>query len=162
MAADKGLLARLAVAALALMLGLLAASPASAQDELISIDSVTITPGGGTTLEVNALNIPAPGLGAWNIGLEYDPSILSAVSCSAAAGSICNVDFSARQVRIVGATASGLTGDSVLASITFNCDRAGVSDLVAERREADAATGKTDEGDNVVDAEFEEVQDDKR
>ncbi len=30
----------------------------------------------------------------------------------------------------MGATAAGLIGDNVLASITFNCDRAGVSDLV--------------------------------
>ena len=132
MPGDKRLLVKLAVFALALMLSLLAASPASAQDELISIDSVTITPGSGTTLEVNALNMHAPGLGAWNIGVEYDPSILSALSCSPAAGSECNVDFTAQQVRIVGARASGLTGDSVLASITFNCDRAGVSDLVIE------------------------------
>ena len=84
---------KLAVVALALMLSLLAAPPAPAQDELISIDSITIMPGGGTTLEVNALNMPAPGLGAWNIGVEYDPSILSALSCSPAAGSVCNVDF---------------------------------------------------------------------
>ncbi len=42
---------KLAVVALALMLSLLAASPASAQDELISIDSITIMPGGGTTLD---------------------------------------------------------------------------------------------------------------
>ncbi len=131
---------KLAVVALALMLSDLATSPASAQDELISIDSVTITPGSGTTLEVNALNMPAPGLGAWDIGVEYDPSILSALSCSPAAGSVCNVDFSARRVRIVGATASGLTGDSVLASITFNCDREGVSDLVIEVRELADAT----------------------
>ncbi len=64
---------KLAVVALALMLSLLAAPPASAQDELISIDSITVMPGGGTTLEVNALNMPAPGLGAWNIGVEYGP-----------------------------------------------------------------------------------------
>ena len=140
MAGDKGLLVKLAVVALTLVLSLLAASPASAQDELISVDSVTIRPGSGTTLGVNALNMPAPGLGAWNIGVEYDPSILSALSCSPAAGSECNVDFSARQVRIVGATASGFTGDSVLASITFNCDRAGVSDLVIEVTELADAT----------------------
>ncbi len=131
---------KLAVVALALLLSLLAASPASAEDKQISIDSITITPGAGATLEVNALNIHAPGLGAWNIGVAYDPSVLSALSCSPAAGSVCNVDFSARKVRIVGAAASGLTGDSVLASITFNCDRVGVSDLVIEVIELADAT----------------------
>ncbi len=70
MTADKSLLVKLAVAALAFMLSLLAASPASAQDELISIDSITITPGGGTTMDVSALNIHAPGVGAWNNGVE--------------------------------------------------------------------------------------------
>jgi len=123
---------KLAVVALAIGVSLLAASSASAQDELISIDSITITPGGGATLDLNALNIPAPGLGAWNIGVGYDPSILSALSCSPTADSECNVNFSAQQVRIVGASAPGLAGDSVLASITFNCDRAGVSELVIE------------------------------
>ena len=121
---------KLAVVALALVLSLFAASPASAQDELISIDSITIANGSSTTLELNALNAHAPGLGAWNIGVEYDPSILSAVSCSAATASKCNVAFTAQQVLFVGARASGLTGDNVLASITFTCDRAGVSDLV--------------------------------
>ena len=124
------------------MLSVLAASPASAQDELISINSITLTSGGSTTMDVSALNIHAPGVGAWNIGVEYDPSILSALSCSSATGSKCNVDFSASQVLIVGATASGLTGDNILASITFNCDQAGVSDLVIEVSEfADATAG---------------------
>ena len=142
MAARRGALVKLAVFALAISVVMLAATSASAQDELISIDSITITPGGGTTLQVNALNMPAPGLGAWSIGVEYDPSILSALSCSPVPGSVCNVDFSARQVRIVGASASGLTGDSVLASITFNCNRAGVSDLVIDVSEfADATVG---------------------
>ena len=142
MAARRGALVKLAVFALAISVVMLAATSASAQDELISIDSITITPGGGTTLEVNALNMPAPGLGAWSIGVEHDPSILSALSCSPVPGSVCNVDFSARQVRIVGASASGLTGDSVLASITFNCNRAGVSDLVIDVSEfADATVG---------------------
>ena len=40
----------------------------------------------------------------------------------------------------MGATASGLTGDSVLARIRFNCDREGVSDLVIEVRELADAT----------------------
>ena len=73
MAARRGALVKLAVFALAISVVMLAATSASAQDELISIDSITITPGGGTTLEVNALNMPAPGLGAWSIGVEYGP-----------------------------------------------------------------------------------------
>lgn len=120
---------KLAVVALALALSLLAASPASAQDELISIGSITIATGSSATLEVNVLNAHAPGLGAWSIGVEYDPSIVSAVSCGSATGSKCNIAFTAQQVAIVGGRASGLTGDNVLASITFNCDRPGVSDL---------------------------------
>ena len=40
--------------------------------------------------------------------------------------------------------------------------QAGDDGANGDASEADAAAGKTDEGDNVVDAEFEEVQDDKR
>ena len=104
---------------------------ASAVNTMLSIDSITISPGGGVTLDINAEGIPFPGLGAWSIGIVYDPAILTALSCVAdVALSECNASFSANRVQIVGASAEGQLADAVLGSVTFACDGPGVSDLL--------------------------------
>ena len=113
----------------ALGVGLLAAPQVSAQDPTASVDSVTGVEGEQIAVHLRALDIGSPGLGAWEVGIVYDPSAVSVVSCSAAAGSVCNANFAADQVRITGASASGLEGDTSLAVITFRCDDIGSSTL---------------------------------
>jgi hypothetical protein len=58
-------------------------------------------------------------LGAWTADIAYDPAAVSVVSCTPAAGSLCNTSFAPGVVRIVGASASGLSGNQNLATITF-------------------------------------------
>ena len=123
--------------------GSTAAPRASAANTLLSIDSITISPGGGVTLDVNAEGIPFPGLGAWSIGIVYDPTVLTALSCvEGVAPSECNVSFSENRVQITGASADGHLFDVVLASITFVCDAPGTSDLLIIVQDfADATQG---------------------
>jgi hypothetical protein len=124
----RGLIAAAAVV-LVLGAGMLAASQASAASGTASVDSITVAPGEQGSADVAALGVTSPGLGAWELDVTYDPTVVSVVSCSPQAGSICNANFAADTVRIVGASANGLVGDATLASITFECDAVGSSTL---------------------------------
>jgi hypothetical protein len=110
-----------AAALLALAAGLFFASQATAQDEAVAIGRATVVPGTDATVALEALDIGSPGLGAWEIGITYDPSVVSVRSCSAGTGSVCNPNFSSNQIRVVGALSSGRVGDTLLANITFRC-----------------------------------------
>ena len=117
--------------AVAIGAGLLGAPQVSAQDPTASVDSITVGPGEQGTVDVRALDIDPPGLGAWEIGVTYDSSLVTALSCAPANGSVCNADFASNEVRITGASAGGLEGDTTLATITFRCDGEGSSTLAA-------------------------------
>jgi len=120
-----------AVALVAFAAGSTTAPRASAESTVLGMDSITISPGGGVTLDLRADGIPFPGLGAWSIGIVYDPSVLTALSCvEGVAPSKCNASFSANRVQTTGASAEGHLFDVVLASITFACDGPGTSDLL--------------------------------
>jgi hypothetical protein len=80
-------------------------------------------------VNLEALNIGAPGLGAWTIDIAYDPAVLSAVSCTPAQGGVCNTAYGANTVRVSGASAMGVAGNNLLASITFDCDVEGSSSV---------------------------------
>lgn len=87
--------------------------------------------GSSVALNLRADDVAFPGLGAWTIGVVYDSSMLTALSCAEGVGpSECNESFSDNRVQITGASADGHLFDVVLASITFSCDREGASDLL--------------------------------
>ena len=116
-----------AVAALAL----LAVSTAYAASPAITIGSAEAAVGGRAAVTLDALDIDAPGVGAWTIDIAYDRSLMHAVSCTATqdALSVCNAAFADDTARSAGAKIAGLAGDHTLASITFECDREGSSAL---------------------------------
>lgn len=120
----------LAAIALALVVGVVAASQAGAANETVRLGRATVAPGAQGTVTLEALDIASPGLGAWEIGVTYNSSVVTAVACAPGTGSVCNTHFSSNQVRVVGAFASGHVGDSALAGITFECaNRAGTTSL---------------------------------
>ncbi len=126
----KGLSTRLIVAvgaALAIAVGLVAT--ASAQEELITIDSASAAVGGEATVNVESRNILAPGLGAWTVDISYDSNVLTAVACIPENGGVCNPAFSDGVVRITGASAGGVEGDAILGALRFSCDAVGSSPL---------------------------------
>ncbi len=122
------------LAAVVALVVLVAGAPtprASAVSTVLSIGSVSIHTGTSATLDLTANDVPFPGLGAWTVGVVYDSSVLTALSCAGGAGtSACNESFSGTRVEITGASAEGNLFDVVLASITFVCDSAGASDLL--------------------------------
>lgn len=120
-----------AVVLVAFAAGSAAAPRASAVNTLLSMDSIAVRPGGEFTLDLKAEGIPFPGLGAWSIGIVYDPAVITALSCvEGVAPSVCNASFTANRVQIIGASAEGHLSDVVLASVTFVCDTPGTSDLL--------------------------------
>ncbi len=92
---------------------------------------------------VEARGITFPGLGAWTIEVEYNPAVVSLVDCRPGIGAVCNDEFASGVLRLSGANAGGLEGDTELASITFQCEGVeGVSDLTLNPRIfADATIG---------------------
>jgi len=108
-------------AALALALGVLAASQAFAQPETLRLGRITLATGSEHTLDLEALDIGPPGIGAWTIDISFNSSVVQLTNCDTIAGGLCNPEFGDGTVRLVGATASGLEGDTVLASLTFRC-----------------------------------------
>ena len=117
--------------------GLIDERPPSPPDPLpppasggVAIGSVDIAPGQQSTVALEARGITTPGLGAWTIDVEYNPAIVSLVDCITPFGPVCNGEFASGVLRLSGASAGGLEGDTDLASLTFQCgDVEGASDL---------------------------------
>lgn len=105
----------------ALVGGVLLAAQVSAQMETVSVSDGTAAPGAQGSVELSAIGIGDPGLGAWTIDISYDPDVVSVVDCAPAAGGVCNPAFDATHIRVTGASATGLLGDTTLADITLEC-----------------------------------------
>ncbi|MCH8009595.1 MAG: hypothetical protein IIC91_12105 [Chloroflexi bacterium] len=127
--------------------------PPPASGEVV-IGSAEAGPGQHRVVALEARGIAAPGLGAWAIEVEYNPAVVSlhdpapeigGRSCDNESGLVlvCNPDFASGVLRLSGANAHGLEGDTELASLTFQCgDVEGVSDLTLNLRVfADATVG---------------------
>jgi hypothetical protein len=123
--------------------GLLLAGTAHAQEAGVDVHSGTAAPGEEESVVVGAHDIGAPGLGAWSIDIIYDDSVITAVGCTADEGGVCNPNFADDTVRISGATAGGLEGDTALGTIDFECNEdGGESDLTLDAATfADATVG---------------------
>ncbi len=97
----------------------------------VSLGSVTAAVGETGQVVLDVLNFEAPGLGAWTFDVSYDTSILTLTDCEPQQeSSVCNPEFDDDKLRIVGATGTGLEGDTEIGRLTFQCDEAGESALV--------------------------------
>lgn len=84
----------------------------------VTISSGSVSVGGSVTIEVTA-NEPLFAIGAYSIDIVYDRSLVSATACTPHLSGVCNANYSEDTVRLVGASADGLRGDVLLASIQF-------------------------------------------
>ena len=116
--------------AVAVIVGLLVVAQVSAATGGVSIGDGTAAPGADATVDLTADGVTDPGLGAWTVDITYDSSVVTVSDCSPQQGGVCNPAFADEMIRVTGASASGLDGDTVLANITFECgDAEGSSDL---------------------------------
>ena len=148
------------IAAVAVLLfgGAILGGTVFAQDgDTVGISDGSAEAGGSDVVTVQATDIGEPGLGAWTMDIHYDNSVITATDCTPEQGGVCNPNFADDIVRLTGATAGGLEGDSTLGTIEFECaDDAGTSDLDIQIQVfADATLGDpTDIDVTVVDGTF--------
>jgi len=96
----------------------------------VSITPIEVVVGEQGEAVLAVLNANPPGLGAWTVDIKYDTNIVSIVECESLQGTnVCNDAYTDDTLRIVGAVATGLEGDSVIGRLTFQCDAPGESKL---------------------------------
>jgi hypothetical protein len=99
-----------------------AARPAAAQQPAVTITSASAALGETATIELRAVDMPSPGLGAWTIDVTYDFDVATAVSCTAVELGQCTPEYATGTARVSGASAPGMTGEVPLGSIRFRCN----------------------------------------
>jgi hypothetical protein len=123
------------VAALALLVvAVIYSSEVLAGTPTVRVGSVSTGVGLEGTVELDALGIGEPGLGAWTIEIVYDPEVAAVAECTAEQGGICNAAYAEDTIRVVGTNVYGLVGDHTLARIVFACKAVGESDLTPTLR----------------------------
>jgi hypothetical protein len=126
--ARKGLIG-VAVGAFLLAGSLLVVGQVSAASGTLTVTDATAAPGDQATVDLVS-DVTAPGLGAWTVDISYDSDVVSVVSCEPEQGGVCNPNYvEGETVRITGASASGIQGEEILGSITFECGDTGSSDI---------------------------------
>jgi len=86
---------------------------------IVNAGSGSVAPSGSIVIPVSALNVPPLGLGAANVRVQYDSAVLDAVSCTVPGSGFCNPDFNSNTVAFNFTNLTGVSGDFVLAEITF-------------------------------------------
>lgn len=138
---------------LLIVAGLIAASAAAEgeTEATLHIDSATIAIDGDANVDLEVLGVGPPGLGAWSVDIGFDDTLVAAIGCDPDNGSVCNPAFSVNSARVVGASASGLQGDTLLATLRFRCVDLGTSPLTLTIQVlADATIGNPQELKTVV------------
>ena len=92
------------------------------------VGSLVMAVGEDGSVELSTTDIADP-LGAWTIDITYDHDVASVVECLPQQGGVCDLDRGVGSLRVTGASAAGVTRDTVLASITFRCQQEGSSPL---------------------------------
>ena len=126
------IMALLVLAAGALLLPGRFSSQAQAQgggfDYTVHVDSLVMAVGEEGSVELSITDI-ADRVTAWTIEITYDAEVISVVDCLPRKGGVCREDLGVGRLQVTGASATGLTRDTVLASITVQCEKLGNSPL---------------------------------
>lgn len=94
-----------------------------ATDTVVRIGSGDVVPGDRTTVPLEALAVPQPGLAAVTVDIAFDPHVVTPSEWSAGPNYdsvLCNLLWTADSVRCTAISARGVSGDSLLASVTFD------------------------------------------
>jgi hypothetical protein len=82
----------------------------------IGVDPAEVSIPAGETRSVNIVaNVTSGLIGSWLVTVQYDPAVVTPIDCSGA----CNVNFAPDKVGMANALSNGISGVSVLASVTF-------------------------------------------
>jgi hypothetical protein len=107
------------------------ATSALAATDLLAIESIEMEVGQSAPVSLSALHLKDTTL-SWTIDIEFDPDIVSAVRCDSSDKSACTTSFGPHTVRVTGSSKEGISGDYVIAALSFRCDAVGTSDLTIQ------------------------------
>ncbi|MCH8949168.1 MAG: hypothetical protein IIB87_02180 [Chloroflexi bacterium] len=97
-------------------------------DYAVHVDSLVMDVGEEGSVELSITDI-ADRVTAWTIEITYDAEVISVVDCLPRKGGVCREDLGVGRLQVTGASAAGLTRDTVLGSITVQCEKVGNSPL---------------------------------
>lgn len=104
--------------------------PDVATTRSVLICSATIKPSQKAIIDLR-VRIPEPGLGAFNIDVSWDSSLLVNTDCESAVG-LCGFAFSDNTIRLVGGSSIGFIGDTVVARLELQAsNEEGTSEIDA-------------------------------
>lgn len=88
------------------------------------IDDYHVAASGLVTVSLDAIDVPAPGIGSANLNVLFDEAVLEVVTCSADPNEIfdirlCNPNAASDKVTFGLTASSGTSGDVLLGTITF-------------------------------------------
>jgi hypothetical protein len=135
--------------ALGLIAALTLVSHAFAGSPTLNIGHVTMLPGENVQMHLQTTDVGSPGLGAWQIDIDYNPDIVTPLACTAGPASVCNVNYGPGTVRVVGAASNGRRGDVTLSTVQFRCDHVGATALAITAMEFHDATSGAPQPINV-------------
>ena len=100
------------------------ANQAGGEPATVTIGSGTVLPGEQLTVPLEALAVPDGGLAAATVDILYDPSVVGVVRCDDDPNDVfdvspCNPHFAFNTVRLAVISMGGVSGDLLLANITF-------------------------------------------
>lgn len=117
--------------------GLWLARSVSAQELILTVSIPRIAVGEEMSVDIEARDMRATGLGAWTLDIMYDPDLLNATFCATGVGfSVCNPDFADGTVRLNGASTEAFPEEGALslATILFKCLAPGEAQLTVVPR----------------------------
>lgn len=117
--------------------GLWLSRSVSAQELGLIIGAPRATVGEEMSVDIEARDMRATGLGAWTLDIMYDPDLLDATFCATGVGfSACNPDFANGTVRLNGASIESFPeeGALALATMLFKCLAPGEAQLTVVPR----------------------------
>lgn len=95
----------------------------------IHVGSLVMAAGERESVDLSITDIGDP-VTAWTIEITYDAEVISVTDCLPRKGGVCREDLGGvGRLQVTGASAAGLTRDTVLATITVQCDEVGNSPL---------------------------------
>ena len=101
---------------------------------VVSIGTASGAPGTDVSVPLEVRNVPSPGVAAVKVDIVYDASKVTPSTYSGGAGwdlVQCNLTYGANTIRCDALKATGMTGDALVANITFHIksDASGCSGL---------------------------------
>lgn len=97
-------------------------------DYAVHVDSLVMAVGEEGSVDLSIIDI-AESVGEWTFEITYDAEVISVGDCLPRKGGVCTEDLGVGRLQVTGASAAGLTRDTVIGSISVQCEKVGNTPL---------------------------------